>query len=334
MADEMKPAYLFHGTDTARIDETRSRLRRRAESGGSVASLEVFEAVDGRGTPDADQLADSISTMSLIPTRRFLLADGIQKWGSRQQKVVTEALISAPGLTTVVLISRGKVPGSLEDVVKKVGGETKKFDAPPLEKIPSRLVEMALAKRFDLEIDAARLLTARWTVGSEPEDAPSMARLENELNRLALWAGPDGRVGVDDIEEMVADDSGLSKFALGEAIVEGDRVRVLRTAHKLTAQGETIGGLVYLTASTLRQAERAMSLMEAGVPPNQITRQLRMRPDHARKLVGMLRSTSLETLKDATVAISDLEVWTRGGAEYPDELALDLALMAATDDGL
>lgn len=90
--DQMKPAYLFHGTDEAMIDQTRSRLRARAEAGGGVASLEVFEAPDGRGTPDADALADSISTMSLIPTRRFLLADGIQKWGKRQIKVVTEAL--------------------------------------------------------------------------------------------------------------------------------------------------------------------------------------------------------------------------------------------------
>jgi hypothetical protein len=32
------------------------------------------------------------------------------------------------------------------------------------------------------------------------------------------------------------------------------------------------------------------------------------------------------------MALADLELWTRGGAEYPDELALDLALIAATDD--
>ena len=37
-------------------------------------------------------------------------------------------------------------------------------------------------------------------------------------------------------------------------------------------------------------------------------------------------------MRGATIAMADLEVWTRGGAEYPDELALDLALLAATDE--
>jgi len=70
------------------------------------------------------------------------------------------------------------------------------------------------------------------------------------------------------------------------------------------------------------------------MPPGQIEKQLGMPPFLARRLIASLGNASLETLKDATVAISDLEVWTRGGAEYPDELALDLALLAATDDGL
>ena len=324
--DQMKPAYLFHGTDEAMIDQTRSRLRARAEAGGGVASLEVFEAPDGRGTPDADALADPIPTMSLIPTPRFLLADGIQKWGKRQIKVVTEALISAPEMTTVVLISRGKVPGDLDDVVRKTGGEVREFEAPSAQKMPSHLVEMANRRNFDLEPDAARLLVDHL--------GTCLTRLSNELDRLALWAGPEGVVTVDDLEEMVVDTSELSGFALGDAIVEGERDTVFKVSERLVAQGVSVGSLVYSASTTLRRAEKAMSKIEAGMPPGQIEKQLGMPPFLARRLIASLGNASLETLKDATVAISDLEVWTRGGAEYPDELALDLALLAATDDGL
>ena len=332
----MKPAYLFFGTDIAKIDETRTRLRKRAEAGeaGGVASLEVFEAPEGRGTPDADQLADAISAMSLIPTRRFLLADGIQKWGIRQQKVVTEALISAPELTTVVLISRGKVPGKLDDVVRKMGGEVAEYEAPKLERLPAWLVAEARKRGFSFELDAARMLVGIWSTGSRPEDAPSMVRLANELDRLAIWAGPDGTVTADDLEEMVVDTSEVSNFDLGDAIIAGNRDQVFKVGEKLIAQGVSVGSLVFSAATTLRRAEKALAKMEAGVPAGQLEKQLGMHPYHARRMISSLGNTSLETLKEATMAISDLEVWTRGGAEYPDELALDLALLAATDDSL
>ena len=141
-------------------------------------------------------------------------------------------------------------------------------------------------------------------------------------------------VTVDDLEEMVVDTSELSGFALGDAIVEGERDTVFKVSERLVAQGVSVGSLVYSASTTLRRAEKAMSKIEAGMPPGQIEKQLGMPPFLARRLISSLGNASLETLKDATVAISDLEVWTRGGAEYPDELALDLALLAATDDGL
>jgi len=334
VSDDMKPAYLFHGTDDARMDQARARLRSRAEAGGGVASLEVFEAPEGRGTPDADALADAISSMSLIPTRRYLLADGIQKWGKRQQKAVSDALVSAPELTTVVLMSRGKVPGDLEAVVKSVGGDVTAFEALPLAKAPAKLVEMARQQGFELELDAAKLLVNHLGTKPKPEDGANMARLGNEIDRLALWAGPDGRVTLEDVEEMVVDTSEIKGFALGDALVAGERDQVILTAERLLAQGVTVGSMVYPAASSLRGAEKAMAKMEQGANPGQLERQLGMPPFLARRLIASLGGTSLETLKAATVAISDLEVWTRGGAEYPDALALDLALMAATDASL
>jgi hypothetical protein len=37
----------------------------------------------------------------------------------------------------------------------------------------------------------------------------------------------------------------------------------------------------------------------------------------------------VDDLREATIALADLEVWCRGGAEYGDELALTLALRRA-----
>lgn len=324
MADQMKPAYLIHGTDTAKIDETRSRLRRRAEDEGGVASLEVFEPAENRGSPDADALVEAISAMSLIPSRRYLLADRIEKWGKRQAERVTTAVLAAPPDTTIVLIARGKVPADLVKAVKKVGGDVLSYEAPSAQQLPGHLIKLATARGYELAPDAARFLISHL--------GTNLTRLANELDRLALWAEPNGRVEVEDLQEMVVDTTETSNFALGDALIDGDRVRALLIAESLIGQGSTAGSAVYPTSTSVRRANKALSRIEAGIPPNQIERELGLPPFLARKLINSLHGASVEDMRSATIAMADLEIWTRGGAEYPDELALDLALIAATDE--
>jgi DNA polymerase III delta subunit len=139
-------------------------------------------------------------------------------------------------------------------------------------------------------------------------------------------------VDAEDIDEMVADSSRSGDFALADAVVGGDRAASLRIAERKIAEGESAGSTVYKAASGLRRAHKALALLDRGVAPNQVERQLGLPQFLVRPLMESIRGTSLEAVRGATIAMSDLEVWTRGGAEYPDELALDLALIAATDD--
>jgi DNA polymerase-3 subunit delta len=158
----------------------------------------------------------------------------------------------------------------------------------------------------------------------------SLPRLAAELDRLALWAGPEGSVDVEDLEEMVADTSETSNFALGDALVTGDRAIVLAVAERLLAQGVTAGSTVYSTATSVRSAHKALVRLEEGADPSRLEREMGMPPFLARKLINSLSGTTVESMRDASIAMAELELWTRGGAEYPDELALDLALLAAT----
>ncbi len=324
MADEMKRAYLIQGTDEAKIDHARARLRKRAEGEGGTASLEIFDPIENRGSPDADGLVSSVASMSLMPGRRYVLADHIEKWGKRQAERVAEAVMGGPPEVTVVLVARGKVPPGISEAVAAVDGAVLSYDAPSRGQLPRHLVAGAAARGFELEPDAAALLVSHL--------GESLSRLENELDRLALWAGQGGRVELEDLEEMVADNSETKGFALGDAVVEGDRRAALRTAGRLVGQGVRVAGMVYPTATAVRRAHLALSLLDDGVPPNQIERQLKAPPFIARQVIEAARGSSLDQLRAAAVALADLELWTRGGAEYPEELALDLALLAATDE--
>jgi DNA polymerase-3 subunit delta len=321
LAEVMQALYLIGGTDEAKIDATRSRLRARAEREGGAAALEVFEPGEGRSMPDHEALLTAIPAMSLIDTRRYLLADGVERWREKQLDAVVAALADLPPELTVVLISRGKVPSKLSKAVKAAQGEIHEFEAPKARELPRQLVADAQRLGFRLDPAAARLLVDRMGASS--------VRLQHELERLALWAGSGGEVGVGDLEAMITDTSEAAVWSLSDALLERDGAVALRIGEQLIAQGENVTGLIYGLASRLRSACAAAAQLEEGVPPKQVESSLKMHPYAAKQLLRRLSDADLADLRMATEALADLELWCRGGADYGDELALTLALRRA-----
>ena len=322
MAEDLRPLYLIAGTDEAKIDATRSRLRARAEGDGGVAALEVFESGEGRGAPDHEAVLAAIPAMSLTESRRYLLVDGVERWRDRQLEPVAAALAELPPDLTVVLIARAKAPAKLLRAVKAEKGEVHEFEAPKAREMPRALVADAQRLGFRLDPAAARILVERMGTSS--------LRLRHELERLALWAGEGGEVSAEDLAAMVSDTSEMAVWSLSDALLERDAAGALRIGERLIAQGENVTGLIYGLASRLRKACAAAAQLEQGAPAKQVESSLGMHPYAAKQLVSRLQGTSLEQLRDATVVLADLEVWCRGGADYGDELALTLALRRAS----
>jgi DNA polymerase-3 subunit delta len=321
MPAEMQPLYLIAGTDGAKIDATRARLRARAEREGGSASLEVFEPGEGKGMPDHEALLAAIPAMSLMGTRRYLLADGIERWRDKQLEPVLAALGELPPDLTLVLICRDKPAAKLAKALKAAGGEIHEFEAPKAREMPRVLVGEAQRLGFRLDPAAARMLVER--MGANPQ------RLRNQLERLALWAGQGGEVSGADLEEMVADTSEMAVWSLSDALIEGDAAAALRIGERLIGQGENVTGLIYGLASRLRSACAGAAQLEEGIPAKQVESSLKMHPYAAKQLVRRLQGTDLESLRAATETLADLELWCRGGADYGDELALTIALRRA-----
>jgi DNA polymerase III subunit delta len=248
MAEELSSLYLIAGTDGARIDATRARLKARAESEGGSGALEVFEAAEGRGAPDHEALLGSLPAMSLTGSRRYLLADGIERWRDKQLDAVAAALDGLPPDLTLVLIARADAPEKLERAVRAADGEVFSFSAPSARTMPRALVADAERLDFRLEPAAAVALVERM--------GPNPVRLGHELQRLALWAGDGGEVSLEDLDAMVADTSEAIVWSLADALQEGDPAKALSIAEKLIAQGENVTGMIYALASRIRRAGR------------------------------------------------------------------------------
>ena len=324
-ADELKPAYLFAGTDAAKIDAVVARLRSRAEHEGGPGALEVI-AAQGTGGPDPAALVGAIPAMTLTVGRRFLLADGVQRWTAKQAAPVAEALASLPPDLTLVLVAREeppkvRAPKGLATAVEAAGGVAHEYSAPKGRRLTSWLVAEAERRGFVLDPDAARLLVDRMGEGT--------VRLSTELDRLGTWAGDGGRVDVGDLEAMIADTSEEVAWALADAVLDRDPAAALAAAERLVGQGEAAPSLIYGAARRLRDAHRAVTELDRGRSPKEVESSLRMHPYAAKMLMRKAQGASLDGLRGATCAIADLEWWTRGGADYPDDVALTLALRRA-----
>ncbi|HWB69470.1 MAG TPA: DNA polymerase III subunit delta [Solirubrobacterales bacterium] len=318
---EIKALYLIAGTDQAKIDATRLRLRSRAEEEGGPTALEVFEPTEGKGSPDHKALLAAIPTLSLAGSRRYLLADGVERWRESQLEEVATALGSLPPELTVVLVARAKAPPKLLRAVEGARGQIHQFEAPAARDMPNVLV--ADAKRMGLELQptAARMLVERM--------GPNPVRLQRELERLTLWAGEGKKVTERDLEAMVADTSEAAVWSLSDALLDRDPAQALALGERLMSQGENVTGLIYALVGALRRARSALAMLEEGMPPKQVETKLGIHPYAARQLLGRLHGRSLDELREATEVLADLEVWCRGGAEYGDQLALVLALRRA-----
>jgi DNA polymerase III subunit delta len=320
MPPEMKPAYLLAGDDESKLTAALSRLRARAEREGGAGALEDFSGGPG-AMPDAEALIGAMPAISLMATRRYLLADGVERWKAAQVEAIAAALAGAGPDLTVVLVSRGKAPKGLEAAVSKAGGDVLTYEAPRKRDLPAWLIAAARDRGFELTPQAARSLAARIGDGT--------ARLATELDRFAVWAGEGGFVDVEDVEALTVDTSERAGWTLGDSIVARDVEASVANADALLEQGEAVTPLVYGMASRLRSAHQAAVMLEEGTPAQKVEAALPMAPYPSKMLVRSVRGVDPAELAEAIGAVADLEWWTRGGSDYGDAVAMTLAVRRA-----
>ena len=128
---------------------------------------------------------------------------------------------------------------------------------------------------------------------------------------------------------MVADTSEEVAWALSDAIVDRDAGAALAAAERLADEGESVTPLIYQAAKRLREANAALELLDEGRSPKDVESALPMHPYAAKQLMRRLRDRSRGEVRASTCAIADLEWWTRGGSDYPERVALTLAVRRA-----
>ena len=174
-----RPAYLICGDDHGRITERRTRLRAMAESETGAGGVELIEG--DACTPES--VASALCAMTFALGRRFVIADGVERWKDADVAVVLDAMRGIdPATLTVAFFGREegryKVPAALRKAVEAAGGQIAEESAVKARELPRWLVARAAELGVELDLQAARALVAH--VGDRQQ------RLQRELEKLAL----------------------------------------------------------------------------------------------------------------------------------------------------
>ena len=302
-----KSAYLIHGDDHGRIAERRARLRAVAETESGTNGVEVFEG-DACNT---DDVVAALTAMTFAMGRRFVIADGVERWKDAEAAEVAAALRGLdPDAMTVAFFAREegrfKAPPSLHAAVKAIGGLIAEEGAVKAKELPRWVQDRAAELRLRLDGAAARALVDR--VGERQQ------RLLRELEKFALELGDGAEVTVATVEELSASSAERKAWAIGDALVAGDRTTALRALVELRGQGERVGGLLFGIAKKLLDANHAAMGIEAGEANGAIKSRLRGSPYAADRLIADVRRRADPAyFRRAVELMADLEHETRGG---------------------
>jgi DNA polymerase-3 subunit delta len=301
-----KPAYLIHGDDHGRIAERRARLRAMAEVESGTNGVEVFEGE----MCTTEAIVGALTAMTFAMGRRFVIADGVERWKEAEAAEVAAALKGVdPETMTVAFFareeSRYKAPAELHKAVKAAGGAIAEEGAVKAKELPRWVQERAAELKLRMDVHAARALVAR--VGERQQ------RLQRELEKLALELGEGATVTVEEVDDATASSAERKSWALSDALVAGNRQAALRTLVELRGQGERVGGLLYTIVKRLREANEVAMGLQAGESRASIKGRLRMGPWQADRLIDDVAHRDPETFRRGLELMADLEHESRGG---------------------
>ena len=303
---KFRPAYLIHGDDHGRIGERRARLRAMAEAETGAGGVELIEG--DSCTPDA--VAASLCAMTFALGRRFVIADGVERWKEADLPPLLAAMktIDDEALTVAFFArdeGRFKAPEALARAVEAAGGQVAEESNVKPRDLPRWLVARADELGIELDTHAARALVAH--VGDRQQ------RLVRELEKLALEHGAGAHIGTEEVEQSSASSAERKVWTLADALVAGDGAAATRALLELREQGERVPGLIYGMVRRLRDALAIAEALAAGKPAAQIKRTLRMPSFAADRLIADVTKRDVESFRRALELMADLELESRGG---------------------
>ncbi len=329
--------YLFHGPDNFSCSEEIAKLKRQVGA-ADVADLNI-STLDGRSLTLAE-LVHVCDALPFLSDRRLVIVEGLASRFSgskgRQTSQADKELLARleayipklPDTTDLVLVE-GDLLGPKHPLValasQKGAGHLKAFPLLKERELAGWISARARSKGVQIDAQAVRELALY--VGND------LRLLDNELTKLATYAGEAQSVRVEDVRRLVSYVREESVFELVDALGQRNASKALRLFHQMLEEDKNqlfpIFGMIVRQFRLLLQAKSMMG-QRAALP--QIMKELGLRDFVADKMVAQARNFSLEQLMGIYRELQRVDVAIKTGQVEP-ELALDVFVAEVCGEG-
>ena len=263
LARDLKPLYVVFGDETLLALEASDRIRTKARAEG-YSERSVLTADSGFKW---SELAFVSNSRSLFAARRILeLRVPTGKPGSEGSEVLQGYCEGLPA-DTITLIA---LPG-VDWRAQKSGW----FEA--LDRAGVLVEAKPVARKSLPEWIAGRLRAQGQEADPETLDfiadrvEGNLLAAHQEVQKLALLF-PQGKIAHEQVREAVLDVARFDVFKLGEALVEGDVLRLARMVDGLKGEGVAPPLVLWAVADEIRAIGRVLDGLAAGRTPPQLWR--------------------------------------------------------------
>ena len=222
--------------------------------------------------------------MTFAMGRRFVIADGVERWKDAEIEPVVTAMAGVDARVADRRLLRARRTAQL-----KVPAGSSRRSRRPAARSPRRARSSRASCRAGSPSapgSSGCRSTTRRARALVAQVGDRQQRLLRELEKLALEHGPGTSIGVEEVQESCAGSAERKLWTLADALVAGDGKGATRALLELREQGERLPGLLYGMVRRLRDALAIAEALAAGQPAAQIKRGLRMPGFAADRLIA------------------------------------------------
>ena len=250
---KLQPVYVLHGDEDFLKRQVMMTLRTRVfGEGGDEFGLATYP---GDKTPFAT-VGDELETAPFLSPRRLVIVDNADPFVTLHRTAL-EKYVGQPSATGILVLDVKTWPATTRLAKLLDGPGTITCKAPAPYKMPEWCAKWAGSHHGkELTPEAARLLVD--LIG------PTMGQLDQELAKLALYAGAGSRIEATDVDQLVGRSRTENIFKILDAIAGGRPGEALSMMDHLFEQGEEPLRILGAFSMQLRRSAQVARLVQQG----------------------------------------------------------------------
>jgi DNA polymerase-3 subunit delta len=206
----------------------------------------------------------------------------------KANKDTVKSYLASPSETAALVLEADKLGKRELKHFDADGVVTVTCDPPEAASLVSWVLSAAKARGKGIARPAAELLVERA--------AGKTTAIDTQLEKLALHAGANKEITVEDVLSLTQDDRTYDTFTLVGTILKGDVAAALRMYHGMLEHGGDISPVIGALAWKLRELINVRMLLDSGMPEGQVAAAMKIQAYRMKYIRRELGGRSAEQL--------------------------------------